>query len=133
MADFNGKLNELNNTKDHTADYDENDINNNKVMGVLAYLGLLVLVPIFAAKNSKFARFHANQGLVLLIVEAIVLTVVGIVFGILGNIRFIGWIFRLINWLINCVVIVPNILGIVNAARGRAKELPIIGSFRILK
>ena len=36
-------------------------------MAVLAYFGILVLIPILAAKESKFARFHANQGLILLI------------------------------------------------------------------
>ena len=46
------------------------DAQDNKAMGILAYLGILVLVPIFAAKESPFARFHANQGLVLLIAEA---------------------------------------------------------------
>ena len=39
------------------------DVQNNKVMAVLAYIGLLVLIPIFAAKDSKFARFHSGQGL----------------------------------------------------------------------
>ena len=32
-------------------------------MAILAYFGILVLIPILAAKDSKFARFHANQGL----------------------------------------------------------------------
>ena len=36
------------------------DVQNNKVFAILAYIGILVLVPIFAAKESKFARFHAN-------------------------------------------------------------------------
>ena len=57
------------NTPDTTSGYDQKDIQSNKTMGILAYFGLLVLVPIFAAKNSRFARFHANQGLVLLIVK----------------------------------------------------------------
>ena len=51
---------------------DPADVNANKVMGVLAYLGILVLIPIFAAKGSKFARSHANQGLILLILEIVI-------------------------------------------------------------
>ena len=35
----------------------------------MAYIGFLVLVPLIAVPKSKFARFHANQGLVLLIGE----------------------------------------------------------------
>ena len=47
--------------------FDSADIEQNKVMAVLAYIGPLVLVPILAAKDSKFAKFHANQGLTLFI------------------------------------------------------------------
>ena len=42
-----------------------------KVLAVLAYLGILVLVPIFMGKKSKYVRFHSNQGLILLIGEVV--------------------------------------------------------------
>ena len=129
MADFNEKLNELNNTKDTTSEFDASDIENNKVMGILAYISILVLVPILVAKESKFARFHANQGLVLFIASV----VSGIIIGILGMFPFIGWIFRLAGAAIEIITIVLMVIGIVNAANGKAKELPIIGSIKILK
>ena len=102
-------------------------------MGILAYLGILVLVPIFAAKNSKFARFNANQGLVLLIVQAIIVTILSIVATILGFIPYVGKVLAAVLWLVEPVIFIPSVLGIVNAARGKAKELPIIGGFKILK
>lgn len=37
---------------------------NDKLMGILAYVGILVIVPLFAGGNSKFVKYHANQGLV---------------------------------------------------------------------
>ena len=40
---------------------------NDKIMGILAYVGILVVVPLFAGGNSKFVKYHANQGLVLFI------------------------------------------------------------------
>ena len=43
------------------------DVESNKAMAVLSYLGILVLVPLLGAKNSPFARFHTNQGLILCI------------------------------------------------------------------
>ena len=55
---------------DRTAEFEQEDIQKNKVMNILAYIGILVLVPIFAAKESKSARFNANQGLVILILAA---------------------------------------------------------------
>ena len=129
MADLNQKLNDLNNTKDITDEMDEKDIQDNKIMAVLAYLSWLVLIPLFAAKDSKFARFHCNQGLVLAICEI----VVSIVLGILSAIPFLGFIFSIILALFSLVCFIFSILGIINAVNGRAKELPLIGSYKLLK
>ena len=129
MAD----INDLKNMKDHTSEFDPTDIQNNKTMGILSYIGLLVLIPIFAAKDSKFARFHANQGLVLVIAQAIITTVLSITAVILGLIPYVGWFLALIVRLLIPVVYIPSIIGIINAAKGQAKELPIIGGIRILK
>src|SRR5580692_8759272 len=41
------------------------DVAQNKMVATLAYVGPLVIVPLLAAPNSKFARFHANQALAL--------------------------------------------------------------------
>ena len=121
------------NTADTTAQYDPADVEKNKAMGVLAYLSWLVLIPIFAAKDSKFARFHANQGLVLLIASAIF----GVVRWILSEILFaISWrlyFVTIIISLLGLVFLALAIIGIVNAATGKAKELPVIGQIRILK
>ncbi len=129
MAD----INDLKNMKDHTNEFDPTDIQNNKTMGILSYIGLLVLVPIFAAKDSKFARFHANQGLVLVIAQAIVTTVLSIIAAILVHIPLIGWLLAFLIRIIIPVVYIPSIIGIINAAKGQAKELPIIGGIKILK
>lgn len=118
----------------------EADIEANKAMAVLSYLGILVLIPIFAAKQSPFARFHANQGLVLFlaavaygILSAIILAIVGAIvfssysgFGLytaLSLILNLGYIFFL----------VLAIMGIVNAVKGEEKRLPLIGNIQILK
>ena len=129
MDDFNEKFNEFNNTADTTAEYDQNDIEKNKVMSIFAYLSWLVLIPIFAAKESKFARFHANQGLSLAIAEIIC----WVVLGILTKLPLIGWIFGIAEGLFSLVCLVFTVIGIVNAANGKAKELPVVGKIRILK
>ena len=131
--DFSAKIAALNNTADTTADFDKADIEQNKAMGILAYLGPLVFIPMFAAKGSKFARFHANQGLTLFIA----CVAWSIVYSILN------WIILAISWrlyfissiigLCSLVFLVLAVLGIVNAANGRAKELPVIGKFKFLK
>lgn len=115
------------------------DAQNNKAMGVLAYLGILVLVPIFAAKDSKFARYHANQGLVLMLAEVIYLIIQSILASILASLLFssgsVG-IFAILTTLISLlgiVFVVLAIMGIVNAVGGKMKPLPIIGGITILK
>ena len=129
MADLNQIINEFNNTKDSTSEFDPNDIQQNKVMAILAYLSWLVLIPLFAAKESKFARYHCNQGIILAIAEIIV----WVIFGILSIIPYVGWIFIALNSLISLVCLVFAVTGIINAANGKAKELPFIGKFNILK
>jgi len=131
--DYSGKLQELNNTADTTDQFDPADIQQNKAMAVLAYLGILVLIPLFAAKHSKFARYHTNQGLVL----ALASIAYSIVYGILSSIILaISWRLSFITSilsLVSLVFFVLSILGIVNAVQGRAKELPLVGKIKIIK
>lgn len=133
QTDLSQKIAGLNNTADTTAEYDAQDIRNNKAMAILAYLSWLVLIPLFVAKESKFARFHCNQGIVLAIAEIIYV----IVYEILSTIILaISWrlVFLVsIIGIVGIVFAVVSIIGIVNAANGKAKELPIIGKFKILK
>lgn len=121
------------NTADTTAQYDPADVEKNKAMGVLAYLSWLVLIPIFAAKDSRFARFHANQGLVLLIASAVFGVVRGVLSAILLAISEHLYFVTVILSLLGLVFLALTIIGIVNAATGKAKELPVIGQIRILK
>ena len=109
------KAAQLNNTADTTAEFDPQDIADNKLMAILAYVWILFLVPLFAAPQSKFARYHANQGLLLFIVSIIC-----------GIIPILGWLLEIATFIL-------MIIGILNAANGKAKELPIIGKIRLLK
>lgn len=93
----------------------------NKAMAVLAYI--LFFIPLLAAKNSRFAMYHANQGLTLF------LTAFGVNI-VLGFIPIIGW---LLLPLCNLAVFALAVIGIVNAVQGRMKPLPVIGSYTLLK
>jgi|AntRauTorcE11897_2_1112592.scaffolds.fasta_scaffold00608_1 uncharacterized membrane protein len=99
----------------------EGDVND-QAMGIISYLGILVIIPIIIAKDSEFAMYHANQGLILLIVEIIL-------FGI-SIIPLLGWF---ISGLGSIAVTIFIILGIINAAGGKKKPLPLIGGYQILK
>ena len=124
----------LNNTPDSTEEFDKKDIEDNKIMAILSYIGILFLVPLLAAQNSKFARYHANQGLVLFVADIIVGVATGIVSFVLAFIPILGWIVAaLVSLAAGVAILALVILGIINAANGKAKELPVIGKFRILK
>ena len=110
-------------TKDHAKEFDVNDIAQNKTMGIISYISLLVLVPIFGAKDSEFAKFHAKNGLLITAVQI----VLWITFGLLGLIPYAGYFFWFLNCVTTLILAAYSVFGIVNAAQGRARELPIIG------
>lgn len=143
---FVHKIKSINDTPDSSSAFDAKDVADNKGMTVLSYLGPLVFVPMFARKNSKFARFHANQGLVLLItygaygiVQAILGAILRAIFpwnwdyGLFGGRGFVYDALTTILSLVWILFSVLAVIGIINTAKGKAKELPFIGKFKILK
>ena len=126
---------ELNETNVVVPEYDKEDIEKNKGMAVLSYFSLLVLIPILRVrKTSKFARFHINQGLVLTAASAIYELLSYVAVSILmENSKKIGILVETTLDLCSIVFVILFIIGIVNAATGKAKELPTFGKIRILK
>jgi uncharacterized membrane protein len=91
-------------------------------MAVLAYLGPLVIVSYFVAKDIPFVKFHIKQGLVLFVIE------VAFAFIVKTFWIFLFFMAFLIPF-IQLGIAVLAILGIVNAVQGKEKELPLVGSF----
>lgn len=92
--------------------------NNHVLMGVLAYISILVIIPYLMAKDSSFVKFHVKQGTVLAIIEIIVWLVTPFLWGL--------WF---IIELIHLALIVLSIIGIVNVVQNKEAELPLVGSF----
>jgi len=134
MLEIEARIEEMKQKKDVTSLFDEKDINNNTLMAILSYLSVLVLIPIFFARKSKYARFHANQGLVL----TIAVTIYSIIGSVVNEIvsadsvksgLFVTTIFQMCG----IAFFVLTVIGIVNAVRGKAKQLPTFGGITILK
>ena len=109
-----------------------------KTLALEAYLGILVLAPIFGAKNSPFVRFHANQGLILCATSiglSLLMTFNSVIMASVGAswLNIILGLFNGLYGLASCGIIVLAVIGIINAVKGRMKPLPIIGKFNILK
>ena len=95
-----------------------------KILSAIGYIGLLFLVPYLVKPKDKFAVFHANQGLLLLI-ATVVINAIGSIIPVIGwfIILPLGGIFTLMLF----------ILGIISALKGEEKRLPLIGNFDLLK
>lgn len=105
------------------------DIEKNRAFAIISYLWILFVVGLIAAPNSKFAKYHANQGLVLFL--ASIIASVGCV--IIGFIPLVNMILMLAVPLLWLGGLVLMILGIVNAAGGHCKPLPMIGHYELIK
>ncbi|NMA69060.1 MAG: hypothetical protein GX958_06550 [Desulfitobacterium sp.] len=92
-----------------------------KTMAGLAYL--LFFLPLIVCPKSRYAKFHENQALILLI-AAIAGNVV------LGFIPVIGWVLMPIY---GVGILILGIMGLINGFGGKAKELPLIGKLTIIK
>ena len=114
----------------------QEDIQQNKTMAIIAYF--IFFIPLLAAKESRFARYHANQGLILLIAYVALGIVQSILTAILfaamtfGSFGALG-IFSLIFTLVYLGLAALGIMGIVNAAQGKVKPMPLIGGITIIR
>ena len=112
--------------------YEEDDIKQNKTMAGLAYI--LFFLPLIVCKDSRFGRFHANQGLLLLILSVAGYIVISVLTTVLATItwRLFGFI-SLLYSLYGFFILALAVYGLVNGLNGKVKELPLIGKYRIIR
>lgn len=94
------------------------DTDQSLFMGILCYLGVLIIIPLLTSKNNSFVKFHLKQGLVLVICEAVL------------------WIATRMFWpliplisVLQLVVFVLAVIGIINVVQKKHKDLPLVGKF----
>lgn len=88
----------------------------------LSYISFLVFFTLKNIKTDEVAKFHANQGLLLFIVEVIAVLV--------SYIPYVGGWLSFALW---ALAIVFSIVGIVNVQHDKQKEVPVIGKIKLLK
>ena len=106
---------------------DANEIEEGKTFAAIGYLGILFLVPLLAAKDNKFAQFHAKQGIVLFIAFIICAIIASILFiiPIIGTF-LLGPVAFLIVFIGGAIL---AIMGIVKALQGEYWKMPILGGW----
>jgi len=105
----------------------QSDAEKNKAMAIIGYIiPILFFIPLVTdAKNSPFAKYHANQQL-----NFLLFAVVGYIISSILMVVLIGF---LLYFLVMIASIVFMIMGIINAAKGEMKPLPLIGGINIIK
>jgi uncharacterized membrane protein len=87
------------------------DVENNKIIAALSYGWILFLVPLLGKRDSKFAQFHAKQGLILFLIE--------LVAGLVMWFPFFGQLLML-------ALIIVAVVGIIKALNGEWWKIPYI-------
>ncbi len=99
--------------------FDKKDIEENKVLACLSYVGILFLIPLLAKKDSKFCQEHAKQGLVFFIT--------GLALMVISMVPVLGWIVGFFGWI---VMLVVGLMAIIKTLQGEFWVIPVVGQYR---
>ena len=139
--------------------YPEREIAEGKGLAILAYVGVLinvlggyfagstvaltglvlVLFPLFMAKDNGFVRFNVNQALVTILLNIAIIVVFALIVKIVNVIPvyFVRQILGIVFGILELGCYVPSVLlaafGIVNTTKGVAKDLPVIGKIKLFR
>ena len=114
---------------------EKEDLKGKKITACFAYLFWFTVIPMIYSSESKFIKYHANQGLVLAIAETIFLVATVLVGKIL-------WAYsRATSLLVETTMFfvfvgvfgVLSLIGIFNVIRGKEKPVPTFGHIQLLK
>ena len=110
----------------------QKEIEEGKACAVVLYIVWLAGILWFfldekGMRKNKFAKYHAEQSIMLLVASTVYSFVFTFIFMFLIFIPFLGWILMIPMSLGFFVPLAWTIYGIVYAAQGKMKPLPVIG------
>lgn len=108
-------------TEDISGRYLARDIKKSRVCAVIGYL--FFFVPIIIFPDDGFCRYHANQSLILLLLGTIGITIVCLI-------PYVGWLLAI---LLAAFIAVCAIRGMILAATGKAKRIPLFGNLVLIE
>lgn len=101
---------------------DEQDIRDNSTLSLFCYLSIFgIILALVAKPESKYVKFHANQG--------ICMNIFIMILSLCAIIPFLGWVAAGVGYIFTGVC---AIMGIVRACNGRMVPLPIFGKYNVL-
>lgn len=134
-------------TEDTSKDYGKKDVDDNKGLALLSYLGPLALIPYFYNKNSKYVKYHATQGMNLLIIWIGYFIAAGLLYmikftkscehyfgGIITNcVKVTPWWIKVPVDIVGLILFAISVIGIFYALTGVAKKLPLVDKVNLFK
>ena len=106
-----------------------------RTVAACSYLGLLLMPALYASRDDDYIAFHANQGLTMLLAEAVYVLLL-LAAGRAGLLLLPWQYYRKWTLLLRWALLAPApfcLLGVVRAMRGKATTMPIIGWIRLLR
>ncbi|MGI6192163.1 MAG: hypothetical protein ACOYI3_01180 [Christensenellales bacterium] len=117
----------------------ERDAQENKTMAILAYILFFIPLLTGAHNTSPFVKYHTNQGTLLFLASLAFGVVYWILVSILTSILLStgAWgVWSVLSTILSLswlLILALCIIGIINAASGQMKPLPVIGRFTIIR
>ena len=118
--------------------FTESDVDTNKYIAALSYLGILLIIPLLRAGTSNFCKAHSKQGAAVLLYSIIIsLLTLMAVFGLrilfLAFFEFSCNIFYIIAAVIGILMLIllliPVFSGTISAFSGEYRSVPFVGKF----
>lgn len=109
-------------------DEDDEVRDQDKIMLILGYLGILALIPYITVKDSEYVRWHARQGLALSVVYVAwsLASFIIMFIPVVRYLLFVMWPVVMIG------TVVIAIMGIVRALHGRRWAIPLVSDVAAL-
>jgi len=89
---------------------------------IVSYLTIIGFVVAYVAGEKEASKFHLNQGLV-----------IGLGYLVSYIIGYIPLIGGLASWILSILLFVCMVIGLIGAAKGEEKEIPLLGALKLLK
>lgn len=105
--------------------FTKKEVDDGKLLAAVAYMSIFAILPYLSVTTNRFIKFHAKQGMNLLILE--MLAAVGYIF--LGFFAFLELLFRIVAF----GLVILSVIGFINAFSGNAKKLPLMDKISLIK
>lgn len=101
---------------------------NRTIMIVLAYLGILAVIPLVVEKEDREVQWHAKHGLVLFAADIALVILISILGSAIAFVD-IGCTGCILQWIASVVIFIVHIMAIVKGVNGQRLIIPGLSEF----